>query len=55
MDELIALSKACRGVSDDDDEPLDCGVRSVRRLRARTARSYDELAAIEAAIDGRPS
>ena len=51
MDEVIALSKACCGLtSDDDSRPADLGVRVSRRLQARTALAYDGLADIEDAI-----
>jgi len=49
---VIALSKACCGLtSEDDGSPVSRGVRVSSRLQARTERAYDELAAIEDAID----
>lgn len=51
IDEVIALSKTgCGLTSDDDGNPGSRSVRVASRLRARTERAYDELAAIEGAI-----
>jgi RNA polymerase-binding transcription factor DksA len=51
VDEVIALSKASCGLtSDEDGSPAGRGVQVSSRLRARTERAYDELAAIEDAI-----
>ena len=51
MDEVIALSKACCGLtSDHDGNPAGRGVRVSSRLESRTERAFDELVAIEDAI-----
>jgi DnaK suppressor protein len=51
IDEVIALSKAfCGLTSDDGSSPPGGGFRVSSRLRARTERAYDELAAIEDAV-----
>jgi len=51
IEEVIALSKACYGLTpDDDDSPASRCTQASGRLRARTERAYDELAAIEDAI-----
>jgi RNA polymerase-binding transcription factor DksA len=51
IDEVIALSKAFYGLTSDDDGRAANGRdRASGRLRARTERAYDELAAIEDAI-----
>lgn len=51
IDEVITLSKASCGLtSDDDGNPAHGRKRVSSRLKARTERAYDELAAIEEAI-----
>ncbi len=51
IDEVITLSKAVCGLTSEDDAgPADPVVQVSARLRARTERAYDELAAIEEAI-----
>lgn len=51
LDEAIALSRACYGLSLADDGSLgQRPVRRSRRLCARTAEAYEELAAIEDAM-----
>jgi RNA polymerase-binding transcription factor DksA len=50
LDELIVLSRACADVASDIDDFAGLGAPPYRRLQRRTERTYDDLAAIEAAI-----
>lgn len=50
VDEVIALTKAYPGPASDDDGSRASQGTQVSRLRARTDRAYEDLAAIETAM-----